>query len=101
MKRKRHLSRLKSRCLKVKHNEKAVTPTPIHKKSAYEARILLKHSAIYDSPVEMSPDEFLNSILALSMEVLKLVHGGELLNIEPVRSDDVCVQGRKKELNNE
>lgn len=49
----------------------------------------------------MSPDEFLNSILALSMEVLKLVHGGELLNIEPVRSDDVCVQGRKKELNNE
>lgn len=49
----------------------------------------------------MSPDEFLNSILALSMEVLKLVHGRELLNIEPVRSDDVCVPWRKKELNNE
>lgn len=49
----------------------------------------------------MSPDEFLNSILALSMEVLELVHGGELLNIEPVRSDDVCVSRWEKELNNE
>lgn len=49
----------------------------------------------------MSPDEFLNSILALSMEVLKLVHGRKLLDIEPIRSDDVCVPQWKKELNNE
>lgn len=48
----------------------------------------------------MSPDEFLNSILALSMEVLKLVHGGELLNIEPVRGDDVCVPWEKNKMIN-
>ena len=49
----------------------------------------------------MAPDEFLYSILALSMEVLKLVHSGELLNIEPVRSDDVCVPRWKKRTNGE
>lgn len=42
------------------------------------------------SPVEVSPDELLDPILALSMEVLKLVHGGELLHVEPVGSDNVC-----------
>lgn len=50
----------------------------------------------------MSPDKLLNSILALSVEVLKLMHGGELLYIEPVRSDNVCTtgQGKKEEVKN-
>lgn len=43
----------------------------------------------------MSPDELLDSVLALSVEVLKLVHGGELLDVEAVGSDDVCVSRRK------
>lgn len=49
----------------------------------------------------MSPDELLNSILALSVEVLKLVHGRELLYVEPVRSNYVCVSGQKRELKND
>lgn len=49
----------------------------------------------------MSSDKLLNSILALSVEVLKLVHGGELLYVEPVRSDDVCTSGQEeKEVKN-
>lgn len=44
----------------------------------------------------MSPDKLLNSILALSVEVLKLVHGGELLYVEPVRSDNVYAAGQEK-----
>lgn len=40
-------------------------------------------------PVEVSPDELLNSILALSVEVLELMHGRELLYVEPIGSDDV------------
>lgn len=44
----------------------------------------------------MSPDKLLNSILALSVEVLKLMHGGELLYVEPVRSDNVCMAGQEK-----
>lgn len=44
----------------------------------------------------MSPDELLDSILALSVQVLKLVHGGELLHVEPVRSKDVCVSWKGK-----
>lgn len=46
-------------------------------------------------PVEVSPDELLNSILALSVEVLKLMHGGELLYVEPIGSDNVCVWWQK------
>lgn len=44
----------------------------------------------------MSPDKLLNSILALSVEVLKLMHGGELLYIEPVRSDNICTTEQEK-----
>lgn len=38
----------------------------------------------------MPSDELLNATLALSVKVLKLVHGRELLYIEPIGSDDVC-----------
>lgn len=57
-----------------------------------EALTMKCNSAMRVGPVEVSPDELLNPILALSVEVLELVHSGELLHVEPVRSDDVCLQ---------
>lgn len=37
----------------------------------------------------MPSDELLNARLALGVEVLKLVHGGELFHIQTVRSHDI------------
>lgn len=36
-------------------------------------------------PVEMTPDEVVDLLLGLDVEVLELVHGGELLDVETVR----------------
>ena len=40
-------------------------------------------------PVKMATDEFLNARLTLCVQVLKLVHCGELFEVEAIGSDDV------------
>ena len=40
----------------------------------------------------MSSDELLDAVLALSMQVLELMHGRELLHIQPIWSNNVCLE---------
>jgi hypothetical protein len=41
--------------------------------------------------VEMTPDEIIDLFLGLDVEVLEFVHCSELLDIETVRKDSVCL----------
>lgn len=49
-----------------------------------------------DSPIEMASDKFLDTGLALSVEVLEFVHGRELLDIQTVRSHNIWMWVQRK-----
>jgi hypothetical protein len=45
----------------------------------------------------VTSDELLDTVLALGVQVLELMHGRELLHVQPVRGDYVCgVVGEKE-----
>lgn len=44
----------------------------------------------------MSSDELLDAVLALSVQVLELMHGRELLHIQPIWSNNVCVRKKSR-----
>ena len=45
----------------------------------------------------MTSDELLDTVLALGVQVLELMHGRELLHVQPVRGDYVCRVAGEKE----
>ena len=47
------------------------------------------------SPVEVSPDKLLDAGLAAAVHVLELVHGGELLHVQPVGGDHVWTEEQR------
>lgn len=46
-------------------------------------------------PIKVAPHKLLDSSLALSMEVLELMHGGELFHIQPIGGHDIWGWGRR------
>lgn len=40
--------------------------------------------------IEMTTNEFVDLLLGLNVQVLELVHGGELDNVETVGEDAIC-----------
>lgn len=46
-------------------------------------------------PIKMAPHKLLDPSLALSMEVLELMHGGELLHIQPIGRHNIWGEGRR------
>lgn len=100
MKRNKHLSRLKSRCLEVHSNTRhSVSLAPVARAAfsfqfvsiACSESAVLYYRGEFLWPIEVAPDELLDPIFALGVKILELVHRREFLDIQPVGSDDVCV----------